>query len=291
MGLFFIRLSAAFPYPKIRFPNLAAANTMLNLISLYRFNRLIFRLGTILILLSLITACGHSSRVRVQGYVEGEFVYVSSPLAGPLQNLKVYRGTWVKAGDPLFELDRTVEKAALDQAQAELTFSDKDYKRQEQLALTPGSASIRDLQLARSTLDQDSQRLAQAQWNYDQKAQAAPQTGIVFDTLYRQGEWVEAGHPVIQLLPPENIEVRAFVPEPVVGTLHQGDQAKVHIDGVDAPFVGKLRFIFPQSEYTPPVIYSEDTRSKLVFMVEIDFDPDTAAKLHPGQPVDVEFNP
>ena len=239
----------------------------------------------------LITACGRSSHIRVQGYVEGEFVYVSSPLAGPLQNLEVYRGNEVKAGDPLFELDRTVEKAALDQAQAELTFSEKDFKRQEQLALTPGSSAVRDLQLARSARDQDSQRVAQALWNYTEMAQAAPQTGIVFDTLYRQGEWVDAGHPVVQLLPPENIEVRAFVPEPVVGTLHQGDQAKVHIDGVDAPFVGKLRFIFPQSEYTPPVIYSEESRAKLVFMVEIDFDPATAAKLHPGQPVDVEFNP
>jgi HlyD family secretion protein len=227
----------------------------------------------------------------VQGYVEGEFVYVSSPLSGPLQKLGVYRGTRVKAGDPLFELDRTVEKAALDQAQAELTFSEKDWKRQQELALTPGSSSIRDLQLARSVHDQDSMRVAQAQWNFDQKAQAAPQNAIVFDTLYRQGEWVDAGHPVIQLLPPENIEVRAFVPEPAIGSLHTGDPARVLVDGVDTPFNGKLRFIFPQSEFTPPVIYSEDSRSKLVFMVEIDFDPDTAAKLHPGQPVDVEFNP
>jgi HlyD family secretion protein len=248
------------------------------------------RIGGVLLLVGILTGWGHANRVRVQGYVEAEFVYVSSPLSGPLQDLKVYRGTEVKAGDPLFELDRTVEKAALDQAQAELTFSEKDFKRQEQLALTPGSASVRDLQLARSARDQDAQRLAQAQWKYDQKAQAAPQTGRVFDTLYRQGEWVDAGHPVIQLLPPQNIEVRAFVPERKIGTLHAGDPAKVFVDGVDAPYTGTLRFIFPQSEYTPPVIYSEESREKLVFMVEIDFDPDTARKLNPGQPVDVEFD-
>lgn len=249
-----------------------------------------FRVGMALAILGLVTACGNSSRVRIQGYVEGEFVYVSSQLSGPLQNLEVYRGTEVKAGDPLFELDRTVEKAALDQARAELTFSEQDLKRQENLTLTPGSASIRDLQLARSVRDQDSQRLAQAEWNFSQKARAAPQTGIVFDTLYRQGEWVEAGHPVIQLLPPQNIEVRAFVPQTVVGTLHLGDQAKVFVDGIRTPFIGKLRFIFPQSEYTPPVIYSQDSRAKLVFMIEIDFDPEVAKNLHPGQPVDVEFD-
>jgi len=257
-----------------------------------RSRKRLLRLGGAIMLLGVLTGCGHPDRIHVQGYVEGEFVYVSSQLSGPLQDLKVYRGTEVKEGDPLFELDRTMEKAALDQAQAELTFSEKDFKRQDMLYTTsPGSASIRDFQLSRSTRDQDLQRLTQAQWNFDQKAQSAPQAGIVFDTLYRQGEWVEAGHPVIQLLPPQNIEVRAFVPERQIGRLHTGDQVKVFVDGIGTPFIGYLRFIFPQSEFTPPVIYSEESRDKLVFMIEIDFkNLDDAAKLHPGQPVDVEFD-
>jgi HlyD family secretion protein len=249
----------------------------------------LLHLGGAIVLLGLLTGCGHPGRIRVQGYVEGEFVYVSSQLEGPLQNLLVQRGTQVKAGDPLFELDRTVEKAALDSAAASLTFSEKDFERQEQLALSPGSSTERDLQLARSARDQDSQRLAQAQWNFTQKAQAAPQAGLVFDTLYRQGEWVQAGHPVVVLLPPSDIEVRAFVPETKIGTIHPGEPVQVLVDGVKEPFQGTLRYIFPQAEYTPPVIYSEESRGKLVFMVEIDFAPDIAAKLNPGQPVDVEF--
>jgi HlyD family secretion protein len=242
-----------------------------------------------ILFLGLLTSCSHPDRIRVQGYVEGEFVYVSSQLAGPLQCLNVYRGTEVKAGDPLFTLDRTVEKAALDLAKASLTFSEKDFERQEQLALTPGSSAVRDLQLARDARDQDRQRLAQAEWNFTQKAQAAPQTGLVFDTLYREGEWVDAGHPVVVLLPPEDIEVRAFVPEIQIGRIHPGESVQVFVDGVKDPFKGTLRYIFPQAEYTPPVIYSLESRSKLVFMVEIDFDPETAVKLNPGQPVDVEF--
>jgi len=50
-----------------------------------------------------------------------------------------------------------------------------------------------------------------------------------------------------------------------------------------------VSYISPRAEYTPPVIYSRETRSKLVFMIEIVFDPPSAAKLHPGQPVDVTF--
>jgi len=183
-----------------------------------------------------------------------------------------------------------VEKAALDQAKASLTFSEKDFERQEQLALPPTAVTtVRDFQLARSARDQDRQRLAQAEWNFSQKHQTAPQAGLVFDTLYREGEWVDAGHPVVVLLPPEDIEVRAFVPEAEIGRIHPGDQVQVFVDGVTEPFTGTLRYIFPEAEYTPPVIYSEESRGKLVFMVEVDFDRETAAKLHPGQPVDVEF--
>jgi len=251
----------------------------------------LFRLGAALTVLGLFTGCSHPAHVKVQGYVEGEFVYVSSPLSGPLQSLQVQRGAQVRAADPLFELDRTVEKAALDQAQASLKFSEEDFERQEKLSLDPGSASVRDLQLARSTRDQDIQRVAQAEWNYTQKFQSAPQTGLVFDTLYRVGEWVDAGHPVVVLLPPEDIEVRAFVPEKQIGTIHPGDKAQVFVDGVSEPFVGKLAYIFHQAEYTPPVIYSEESRGKLVFMVEVTFGPEVAAKLHPGQPVDVDIGP
>ncbi len=83
--------------------------------------------------------------------------------------------------------------------------------------------------------------------------------------------------------------MRAFVPEKRVGLIHPGDTARVTVDGVSEPFVGKVSYISPQAEYTPPVIYSRESREKLVFLVEAVFDPATAAKLHPGQPVDVEF--
>jgi len=206
-----------------------------------------------------------------------------------LQTLQVQRGAKVKEKDPLFLLDSTVEKAALDQAQAALTFSEQDLARQEKLSLIPGSAALRDFQLARFVRDADSQRLAQAQWNFSQKQQVAPKAGLVFDTLYREGEWVEAGHPVVVLLPPQNIEVRAFVPERVIGTINPGDKAEVFVDGVKEPFVGKIVYVFHKAEYTPPVIYSEESRSKLVYMIEITFDPEIAVKLHPGQPVDVRL--
>src|SRR5205807_4430103 len=166
--------------------------------------------------------------------------------------------------------------------------SEAEYARQERLLRT-GPAAQQDFDRARSTRDQDRQRLAQAEWNFNQKKQTAPQTGLVYDTLYRQGEWVAAGKPVVVLLPPQNIKVRAFVPEIQIGAIHYGQTVRVTVDGVRDPFIGKVSYISPHAEYTPPVIYSRESRAKLVFMVEAVFDPATAAKLHPGQPVDVQF--
>lgn len=250
--------------------------------------RFVCFLMTILALVAL-EACRPAPSNKVQGYIEGEFVYVASPLSGALQKLHVQRGAQVKQGDPLFDLEDTSEKAARDQAKAALTLSEKEFKRQEEL-FRRGASAMQDLDRARSTRDQDQQRLTQAEWNLSQKDQAAPQSGLVFDTLYREGEWVAANRPVVALLPPPNVKLRAFVPQERIGAIHPGERVRIFIDGASEPVEGKVSFISPRAEYTPPVIYSNESRSKLVFMVEAVFEPAVAAKLHPGQPVDVEFS-
>lgn len=131
--------------------------------------------------------------------------------------------------------------------------------------------------------------LAQAQWRVEQKSQTAPAAGLVVDTLYRPGEWVPAGAPVVSLLPPSNVKVRFYVPETVIGTLRIGDEVTVRCDGCGADIGAKIRFIAPQAEYTPPVIYSRENRAKLVFLVEAWPDSPNAA-LHPGLPVGVALS-
>lgn len=304
----------------------------------------------------LLTACNRPPSTRVQGYIEGEFVYIAAPVAGALQKLHVQRGAQVKEGDPLFALDSAPEKAAreeaerrllqaranledarkgkrppeieaieaqLRQAEAALQLSEIEMARQQQLVKV-NAVAVQDLDRARTINDQNRQRvvqlkaeletarlgarpdqvaaaeanaraleatLAKADWELSQKHQAAPKAGLVFDTLYREGEWVPAARPAVMLLPPQNIKLRAFVPEPRVGSIHPGDRVRVNVDGTPQSFDGKVSYISPRAEFTPPVIYSRESREKLVFMVEAVFDPNVATNLHPGQPVDAEFLP
>jgi HlyD family secretion protein len=129
--------------------------------------------------------------------------------------------------------------------------------------------------------------LTQAAWRLDQKRVAATQGGLVVDTLYRVGEWVAAGAPVVRLLPPSHIKVRFFVPQAVAGALRPGRSVVVRCDGCDADVSATVSYIAAEPEYTPPVIYSNETRAKLVFMIEAQPAPDRAASLRPGQPVAV----
>ena len=119
---------------------------------------------------------------------------------------------------------------------------------------------------------------------------AASQAGQVADTLYRVGEWVPPGSPVVRLLPPRHLKLRFFVPETIAGGLQPGRKLLVRCDGCTAEVPAVVTFLADEPEYTPPVIYSNETRAKLVFMVEARPDGDTAAALRPGQPVTVTPN-
>jgi HlyD family secretion protein len=129
--------------------------------------------------------------------------------------------------------------------------------------------------------------VSQSAWRLDQKQVSATQGGLVVDTLYREGEWVPAGSPVVRLLPPHNLKVRFFVPQTVAGALKPGRSVVLHCDGCGADVPATVSFIASEPEYTPPVIYSNETRAKLVFMVEARPAPDKAPSLRPGQPVAV----
>jgi len=129
--------------------------------------------------------------------------------------------------------------------------------------------------------------LKQADWKLRQKTVAATVDGTVTDTLFVRGEWVPAGAPVVSMLPPANVKVRFFVPEPRLGAVKVGQKVSLACDGCASPVAGQVTYIAPQAEFTPPVIYSKDSRAKLVFLVEAKPAAADAAKLHPGQPIDV----
>ena len=163
----------------------------------------------------------------------------------------------------------------------------KVLELQNDLATTRAGSRPDEIRAAEAEAAASREALAQAEWKLRQKSVAASVAGTVSDTLFVRGEWVPAGAPVVTLLPPANVKVRFFVPETRLGAVKVGQKVSLACDGCAAPIDASVSFIASQAEFTPPVIYSKDNRAKLVFLVEARPAPADAAKLHPGQPVDV----
>ena len=236
------------------------------------------------------------------GYGEGELVYVSAPLAGELERLAVRRGDQVEKAAFLFELEREEERAA--RAEAEETLRESRARLDKATMDYTRAKSLRDKRVIASEDYDTAQQallttqhaaaarqrgLEQADWRFAQKQQAAPASGLVYDTYFRPGEWVPAGTPVLSVLPPEYMKVRFFVPEGDLGKMQVGTPLEIRMDGLAGPLEGKVSFVSPQAEYTLPIIYSRENRGKLVYLVEASLEAEGARQLHPGAPVEVRL--
>jgi HlyD family secretion protein len=115
---------------------------------------------------------------------------------------------------------------------------------------------------------------------------AAPASGVIERVYRRPGEVVAAGEPVIALLPPENIKLRFFAPEPLLAKMQIGATLSFTCDGCAESRTARISFVATEPQFTPPVIYSIDERENLVFLVEAR--PADPAGLRPGLPVTVE---
>lgn len=180
-----------------------------------------------------------------------------------------------------------VAEARLDQARTTYRRDQNrlaEIERSIEAAQLPGRAS--QIAAAEAEVEVAAAALRQAEIALDQRRIAAPKAGRVLDVLHRVGEVATAGQPVVELLPPENLRVRFYVPQARIATVAHGDRVAIACDGCPSGLVGEVTFIAPESEYTPPVIFSRQERAKLVFRVEAR-PMQTPELLRPGLPVEV----
>jgi HlyD family secretion protein len=145
---------------------------------------------------------------------------------------------------------------------------------------------------ATATARAQQQALAQAEWQAGQTEQRAPAEGAVADTFFRPGEWVPAGRPVVSLLPRGAVKARYYVPEGEIAAVAPGQRVLLSCNGCGEAIAARVDFVASQPEFTPPVIYSNAQRARLVFRVEAHpVAAADAARLRPGQPLDVRRAP
>lgn len=278
----------------------------------------------------------------LSGYIEGESLFLSSPVAGTVASISAIEGARVAAGQGLFTIDPATLAAQGQQAQASViaartqiasaeatarqadaevaaASAEAERARRDLARLTsvqgedPAAVAGKDLDAARAALREAEARVAAARRTADarraqvdaaraQVAEAeggqrevqirvgqlspqAPASGQVEEVFFQPGEWVSANQPIVSLLPENKVKVRFFVPEQQIALYRPGAKVRFSCDACPSGLEATIRYVSPRPEFTPPIIFSRDSRDRLVFMVEAY--PARTAGLQPGLPVDV----
>jgi HlyD family secretion protein len=145
-----------------------------------------------------------------------------------------------------------------------------------------------EIDAAAALIEQNKANLAQAKKRLADLMPAAPEDALVENTFFNIGEWVPAGTPVVSLLPASRVKLRFFVPEEDISKARIGRPVSFTCDGCPPDLKATIIYVSPRAEFTPPVIYSQSARTKLVFMIEARPESVPAqVALAPGLPVSV----
>jgi HlyD family secretion protein len=287
----------------------------------------------------------------LSGYIDGDLLYLSAPVAGSVTELSAVKGERVAKGAALFQIDprpaaaqteqaraaleaaeaaaRDTEKgqrppelavvaAQREEAQARLRQAKAEYERIRILTAKGFYAQTRldqaradyesveaqvaeferrlkvaelaqrpdQIAAAKARTAQAEHTLTEASVRLGQQTGQAPVDARIQDVFFQRGEWAPANQPVVALLPDERVRLRFYVPETEVARYRPGRTLRFSCDGCASGLTARIDFVNPIAEFTPPVIYSRESRKKLVFLVEAM--PDRPRELTPGLPIDVE---
>lgn len=179
--------------------------------------------------------------------------------------------------------DRDDAEAARDSARSEV-----DQARAALAALLEGT-TLEELEQAEATLAQAEARVRELQVVHDRLTVRAPRAGVVDALPFEAGERPPAGATVAVLLVGRQPYARVYVPEPQRVRLQAGDRVPVHVDGLDEPLEGRVRFVSNDPAFTPFFALTEHDRSRLSYLAEIDLPAGEERALPAGIPVQVEL--
>jgi len=243
-------------------------------------------LGLLTMVLSALTlaGCDNNNDYVLQGWVEAELIFVSPDEQGRVETLKVREGDRVQKGDVLFTVDDDLQKADVVVRNTAVVNAQQSFDRAKEL-LKAAAGTQKTYDDAEASLRQANANLEWSQTRLARRNAYSPSEATVEQIYYRPGETVPAGRPVVALLPPANLKFRFFAPQAVLPEIKYGQTVGVSCDGCEKGLTAKVSFIARSAEFTPPVIYSQEERAKLVFLIEAR--PEHPEKFRVGQPVTV----
>jgi membrane fusion protein YbhG len=115
----------------------------------------------------------------------------------------------------------------------------------------------------------------------------SPIDGRVLTRTVERGERVEPGTPLFTLVDLDRLYVKIYVPEPSIGKVALGQEARVYVDAYPGrAFPARVSRVSQEAEFTPKNVETREERVKLVFAVEVALAENPGGVLKPGMPAD-----
>ena len=163
---------------------------------------------------------------------------------------------------------------------------------EKQLALAAlGEQRLQTMRAERDVLvrqrRQAEAQLAEQRTHVADFAIRSPIAGKVLTRTVERGERVGEGTPLFTLVDPNRLYVKVYVPEPSIGKLALGQEARVYVDAYPGrAFSARVTRVSQEAEFTPKNVETREERVKLVFAVEVALVENPGGVLKPGMPAD-----
>jgi len=271
-------------------------------------------LFAILIIYITVSRQVDTDKLALSGMVEAEELNISFRISGLITNMYFNEGAIVDSGSVVAELDQSELKAALDQAgknyeaaraaitNLEVKIETIDRNLNKIKTLIPGGAATQSqyddlfdqkrqveaqLEFSRKNLEAAKAAVDMARIRLEYAVLTSYSDGAVLSRMFKPGEVVMPGAPVITIADLDDLTIKVFLPEIHLGTVKLGQKVEIQIDSHPGQsFPGVIKHISDKAEFTPKNIQTKEERVKQVFAVEI-FSTSQGGILKPGLPCDV----
>lgn len=185
---------------------------------------------------------------------------------------------------------KLLSQSALDQQRARRDGAAGTQKQTAaRLHLLLEGTRAEEVEQADASLKQAQAALVELQTSAARYVIKAPRAGRIEAIPYKLGERPAPGTPLIVMLADGTPYARVYVPEPLRTKYLPGTRLRVHVDGRDGELTGVVRFVSAEAAFTPYYALTQEDRSRLSYLAEIDLDETAAAEVPTGMPVQVEL--
>jgi len=231
------------------------------------------------------------ARARLDELVRGprqeQIDQARANLAGARREIEFRRTQLQRATDLL---DRELASPETrDRAKAELDAAEANLElRRAQLEELLAGTTIEELAQAEQAVQQAEARRDSASVDVARHRLTAPVDGIFDSRLFEIGERPLAGQPVAVMLGGRQPYARIYIPERLRTHVRPGTDARVYVDGLDAPIAARVRWVAHEAAFTPYFALTERDRGRLTYLAKVDLD-EQPERLPDGVPVEVEL--